>query len=102
MAQRLSDVQQWQTAFMSEKGPDAMIRHILLTLSVRMTRDGDSSFPSTKLIATRTGRTERTVCTRLAEADAAGRKRCSVGEWASAIPGPSGWYAYESVAMADE
>lgn len=67
---------------MGDNGPPAMIRHILLTLSVRMTRNGDRAFPSTKTIAARTGRSERTTCTHL--------KHARVGKWLLILRRPGG------------
>ena len=65
----LTDVQKWQRALQSPAGPHATIRHILLTLSVRMKRDGDNAWPGLRELESRTGLTQRTLITRLDEAD---------------------------------
>lgn len=68
MASGPNDVQRWQAAFMSEAGPHATVRYILLTLSVRMTKNGDRAFPSLVELVKRTKLTEPTLVSRLRQA----------------------------------
>ena len=72
MAQGVAAVHEWEDAILAKDGPHATIRLVLVTLSCRMSLDGDKAYPSTKVLADRTGLTEQTVCARLKEAAEAG------------------------------
>lgn len=66
-------VLRWRRAIAGPNGPRAATtRHVLLTLSIWMDDDGGSCFPSTQTIAAACALSERTVCTHLELADAAG------------------------------
>jgi hypothetical protein len=69
---KLSKLFTWRDALISEYGPGPTTRHVLLTLSLHMDKDGGSCFPSTKKTARETGLSERTVCTHLEIAKAQG------------------------------
>ena len=57
---------EWRDLVASKQGPKrSTTRHVLLTLSLHMQLDGRSCFPSVRLVAERTGLSERTVCTHL-------------------------------------
>jgi len=57
---------EWRDLVASKQGPKrSTTRHVLLTLSLHMQLDGSSCFPSVRLLAERTGLSERTVCTHL-------------------------------------
>lgn len=93
----LSPVRKWQAALMSEHGPHATTRHILLTLSVRMTRNGDKAYPGVRELERRTGLSQRTIINRLDRADEEGwvrrvavaRRRAKCRQYLPAIPGES-------------
>jgi hypothetical protein len=63
---------QWLDLVEDTSNLPAPTRHLLLSLGRRMEADGSSCYPSTRTIAERTGLSERTVCTHLAIAEAAG------------------------------
>ena len=63
---------EWLDLVEDASGLKAPTRHLLLSLGRRMEADGSSCYPSTRTIAQRTGLSERTVCTHLAIAEAAG------------------------------
>ena len=57
----------WRDLLASADGPpSATTRHVLLTLSLNMDRDGGHCFPSTRLLAERAGLSQRFVCIHLA------------------------------------
>ena len=57
----------WRDLVASADGPpSATTRHVLITLSLHMDGDGGQCFPSTRLLAERTGVSERVVCAHLA------------------------------------
>ena len=58
----------WREAVLSTSGPPAMRRHVLVTLSTFADPDGSSCFPSTQLLADRTGLSRRRVEGHLREA----------------------------------
>lgn len=63
----------WRGAVVSENGPARPVtRFVLLVLSLHMDSAGGSCFPSTKLIASETGLSERSVCTHIETASTAG------------------------------
>jgi hypothetical protein len=52
----------WRNALASEEGPAVAVdRHVALSLSLYMDRDGQSAWPSQDTLARRTGLTDRTV-----------------------------------------
>ena len=64
---------EWREAVASPKGPSSSTtRHVLLTLSLHMDMTGGNCFPSTALLAERTGLSERSVCTHVDRAESEG------------------------------
>lgn len=61
----------WRDAILTSDLP-ATTRHVLLTLSTHMNRDGGSAFPSTRTLAQETGLSRRTVEGHLRAAEAKG------------------------------
>lgn len=81
----------WRGAVASEHGPESSTtRHVLLTLSLHMNEKGGSCFPSTRLLATETGLSRRTVETHLKDAAEDGWIRRDVHGF-----GGQGWKRYE-------
>jgi hypothetical protein len=88
---------QWRELFASKHGPsDPSTRLVLFVLALHMNPQGENAFPSQALIATRTGLSERSVRTHLAQAKKAGwvgiteRRRAQqawfVNEYTATIP----------------
>lgn len=73
----------WRDVVASAAGPPSTTRLVLLTLSLHMNKGGGDAFPSTRLLAERTGLSERAVCTHLEHAEAGGwivRERVGSGQ----------------------
>jgi Helix-turn-helix domain len=85
---------QWRELFASEHGPtDTSTRLVLFVLSLHMNKQGQNAFPAQKLIAARSGLSERSVRTHLAHAQRAG--------WLRVYQKPrkgKAWFVHEYVA----
>ena len=64
----MSLLYKWRKAIASEHGPPSTTRFVLLALSLHMSQEGDSCFPSMQTLAVETGLTERCVCTHIQNA----------------------------------
>lgn len=62
----------WRDAVVGPDGPPAVTRHVLLTLSLHMSQDGGSCWPSHATLASETGLSHPTIRAHLRAADAAG------------------------------
>lgn len=87
----------WLQMIASEQGPpDPTTRHVLITLSLHMNQQGERAWPSQKLLAQRTGLSERAVRTHLHLAERTGW----VKVYAKRPAGTKGWRLNEYVACA--
>jgi hypothetical protein len=88
----------WLQAIASERGPaDPTTRHVLMTLSLHMNQRGEQAFPSQRLLARRTGLSERSVRTHLQLAREAGWILVYAKQ-----PKGHGWRLHEYVAAVPE
>jgi hypothetical protein len=89
---------QWLQAIASKLGPaDSTTRHVLMTLSLHMNQLGEQAFPSQRLLAERSGLSERSVRTHLQLATKAGWLLVYAKQ-----PNGKGWRLHEYVAAVPE